>query len=109
MLAHVQTFLLLLHTHPQTHGRLDDPEKDHGESEREHSDRHNTHHLVPQLRSPLLAPNSPTASVPQIPHTKCTEIAPTGSSIRILSKNMTDNTTNTPAINPMIAALIGAI
>src|SRR5688572_9131231 len=46
--------------------------------------------------------NRPTQIVPNTPLTRCTDVAPTGSSILILSKNMTANTTRTPAIEPMI-------
>ena len=34
----------------------------------------------------------PIARVPQIPHVRCTEIAPTGSSILIRSNNITEKT-----------------
>src|ERR687891_1603979 len=43
-------------------------------------------------------------SVPQVPQTPCTEMAPTGSSILILSKNITEPTTIAPAIAPMRTA-----
>ena len=46
----------------------------------------------------------PTASVPQMPQVRCTEIAPTGSSIWMRSKNSTENTTSTPAIMPIAIA-----
>ncbi len=49
----------------------------------------------------------PAARVPQAPQTPCTEMAPTGSSIRILSKNSTEKTTSTPAMAPMMMALPG--
>ncbi len=52
--------------------------------------------------------NSPTASVPQMPQTRCTEIAPTGSSSLARSSAMTDTTTIAPATNPTkIAQWIG--
>ena len=48
---------------------------------------------------------SPTARVPQMPHTKCTEIAPTGSSIfNFESMVITASTTRAPATRPMITA-----
>ena len=43
----------------------------------------------------------PTARVPQMPFTKCTERAPTGSSMRSLSHRGTANTTITPATAPI--------
>ena len=49
----------------------------------------------------------PAARVPQAPQTPCTEMAPTGSSTRILSKNSTEKTTSTPATAPMMMALPG--
>ena len=51
----------------------------------------------------------PTASVPQIPHVRWTEIAPTGSSIRIRSKKITEPTTRPPATRPMMIADSGVI
>jgi len=42
------------------------------------------------------------AMVPHTPQTRCTDMAPTGSSILILSKQMTAKYTNTPAIAPMM-------
>ena len=53
--------------------------------------------------------NIPTAKVPQIPHIKCTAIAPTGSSNFIASINETANTIKAPAIPPIIIALSGVI
>ena len=38
-----------------------------------------------------------------MPQTRCTLVAPTGSSIPIRSKNSTESTTSVPAINPMSA------
>ena len=49
------------------------------------------------------------ANVPQAPHTPCTEIAPTGSSTRILSKNSTEKTTRTPPMAPVNSAPSGVI
>ena len=49
-------------------------------------------------------PKSPTARVPQIPHTKCTEIAPTGSSTLNLLKSFIEKTTKIPAIKPITSA-----
>src|SRR5258708_4893434 len=43
----------------------------------------------------------PTHSVPKTPLARWTDVAPTGSSILILSNPMTDTTTSTPAIAPM--------
>src|SRR5690606_22495949 len=51
--------------------------------------------------------NRPAARVPHTPQTPCTEIAPTGSSIRIRSKNSTEKTTTVPAISPMTMAAPG--
>ena len=51
----------------------------------------------------FVAKNRPSASVPHTPLTKWTESAPTGSSILILSKNSTANTTSTPATKPITA------
>ena len=53
---------------------------------------------------PRISPKIPTARVPHIPHTRCTEIAPTGSSILILSMVITEKTTITPAIAPITRA-----
>ena len=47
------------------------------------------------------------ARVPQAPQTPCTEMAPTGSSILILSKKSTESTTMTPPAAPMMTALSG--
>ena len=58
--------------------------------------------VMPMLYSEL---KIPTASVPQIPHTRWTERAPTGSSIFALSKAITEITTMIPAIRPMIIEL----
>ena len=44
-------------------------------------------------------------SVPKIPLTRCTDVAPTGSSIPIRSNVNTASTTTTPAILPMITEL----
>src|SRR3989442_16002812 len=41
---------------------------------------------------------------PQAPFTPCTEMAPTGSSIRLLSQKYTDSTTRTPATKPIMQA-----
>ena len=49
--------------------------------------------------------NSPTHSVPKMPFTRWTDVAPTGSSSFILSKKSTANTTSTPAMRPMRRAL----
>src|SRR5687768_12491022 len=46
--------------------------------------------------------NTPTLSVPKAPQTPCTEMAPTGSSMRILSKNSTAPTTKAPPHKPII-------
>ena len=48
---------------------------------------------------------SPTASVPNTPFTRCTEVAPTGSSMCIRSKNSTAKTTRMPAMTPMMNEL----
>ena len=49
--------------------------------------------------------NRPVRTVPSAPHTPCTEIAPTGSSIfTTWSKNSTEKTTANPQTIPMIAA-----
>src|SRR5688500_6409072 len=45
--------------------------------------------------------NRPTHSVPNTPLTRCTDVAPTGSSILILSNPSTASTTSTPATAPM--------
>ena len=49
----------------------------------------------------------PDASTPKMPHTPCTEIAPTGSSTPVRSKKNTDSTTSTAAIDPITAAAHG--
>ncbi len=49
------------------------------------------------------------ANVPQAPQTPWTEIAPTGSSIAIRSKNRIEKTTRMPAANPVTIAQVGAI
>src|SRR5690606_23137339 len=54
-----------------------------------------------------LVEKMPTAKVPQMPHTRWTEVAPTGSSILILSNMMTEATTNMPAAKPMMTELMG--
>lgn len=46
----------------------------------------------------------PTASVPQIPQLRWTEMAPTGSSTLMRSKKTTENTTITPATSPIVMA-----
>ena len=49
--------------------------------------------------------NSPRAIVPKTPLTRCTAVAPTGSSIRIRSSSTTAATTRAPAASPMRIAL----
>src|SRR6188768_3973744 len=49
----------------------------------------------------------PTASVPQTPHTKCTDVAPTGSSSFSLSRSTTALTASVPASSPTRIALDG--
>src|SRR3989344_1629751 len=68
--------------------------------------------MPPPNSKPFTPPNAssankPTASVPHAPHTPCTEIAPTGSSTLIESKNFTAATTIVPPIAPIIIALSG--
>jgi hypothetical protein len=64
--------------------------------------------LPPSPRNnPPSAATRPIASVPQAPHTPCTEIAPTGSSMPMRSKNQTLPTTRMPAIAPMRRAAQG--
>ena len=58
--------------------------------------------MIWAIRSP--PPKIPTASVPQTPATKCTEIAPTTSSIRNLSSSGTNSTTSAPPMPPMTIA-----
>src|SRR3989338_2949584 len=62
---------------------------------------------LPTLELIAASEKRPTAKVPQIPFTKCTERAPTGSSILILSKDRTEKTTKTPAIAPIVIELKG--
>ena len=47
--------------------------------------------------------NSPTQIVPNMPPTRWTDRAPTGSSSLILSNNRTEKTTSTPAMRPMMS------
>lgn len=56
--------------------------------------------VVERLVTPSLA-KIPTQRVPKIPQPRCTEVAPTGSSIFLLSKNLTRKTTKMPAIAPI--------
>ena len=49
-------------------------------------------------------PKMPTARVPQIPQTRCAEIAPTTSSMRSLSISGTAMTTRAPPIPPISIA-----
>ena len=58
-----------------------------------------------KVASPL---ESRTAKIPQIPHTPCTEMAPTGSSILILSNATIEATTIAPPIAPMTTERPGA-
>ena len=51
-------------------------------------------------------PKIPTANVPQIPATRCAEIAPTTSSIFNLSINGTAKTTSAPPTPPTIIAIV---
>jgi hypothetical protein len=57
---------------------------------------------VTRLASGLV---STTAIVPQMPAKRCTGMAPTTSSIFILSRNGTANTTITPPMAPMRVAM----
>ena len=54
-----------------------------------------------------MVPQLATASNPQIPQVPWAEIAPTGSSIFILSRVTIENTTISPPIIPMIVARPG--
>ena len=56
-----------------------------------------------------MLPKRPTASVPQMPQVRWTEMAPTGSSIFTLSRNSTEPTTIAPAIRPISVADRAAI
>ena len=62
----------------------------------------------PPYSSPPSVAKTPTNIVPNAPHTPCTDIAPTATSIfNLLSINSIENTTTIPQIKPIISAPAG--